>query len=159
MLKALVFLSVIISLANSAPYGSYGGSAIVNSGSAIVDSSSLNGGGSLGISLDGGRIDTGFATKDIGLGEVRHEFAAAPLSSSNFVGSSVVGVGAPIVQRVESEPVMFHESRPLPVEVVTQAPFISHEVFTQAPFISHEISHELAPQTLSFSVLKSSGSY
>ena len=133
MLKALVFLSVIVSLVYSAPYG--GG---------IADS------GNLGISLGGGReiviglgeasreYATPVASANIGLGEVHHEIAA-PLSSSTFMGSSssVAGVGAPIVQRLESEPVVFHETRPI-----------------ETSFIAHE-----APQTLSFSALKSSGGY
>ena len=84
------------------------------------------------------------ASASIGLGEVRHEIAA-PLSSSNFIGSSssVVGVGAPIVQRLEAEPVVFHETRP--VEVITHAPFIAHE--------------SLSIPRVELPVLKSSGGY
>ena len=198
MFKAIVFMSVIVSLAYSAPYGGYGGS-----GSSSFDGGlgkvrdigiSFDSGKGLGIGLEGKGMEMSFGTKDIGLGEVRHEFVApvstvglgevrhefvapvstvglgevrhefvapvsiglgevrheiaTPLSSSNFIGSSssVVGVGAPIVQRLEAEPVVFHETRPV-------------EVITHAPFIAHEAPQALTIPRVEVPVLKSSGGY
>jgi hypothetical protein len=52
---------------------------------------------------------------NIGLGEVHHEIA------DRLSSSSLVGVGAPIVQRLETETVVFHETRPI------ETSFIAHE--------------------------------
>jgi len=132
MFKALVFLSVIVSLAYSAPYGGYGGS-------------SGNAGLGAGVSVihhegSGVRLVEDGRGLGVGLGEVRHGITEriVPLGSSSFAGSSsVVGVGAPVVeQRVlgsvlrESTSNGYGQS----VEVVTQAPLIVQEVVTQAAY-------------------------
>ena len=74
MFKAIVFMSVIVSLAYSAPYGGYGGS-----GSSSFDGGlgkvrdigiSFDSGKGLGIGLEGKGMEMSFGTKDIGLGEV-----------------------------------------------------------------------------------------
>jgi len=131
MLKALVFLSVIISLAYSAPYGGYGGSSNAGLGAGV---SVIHHEGS-GVRL----VEDGRGL-GVGLGEVRHGITEriVPLGSSSFAGSSsVVGVGAPVVeQRVlgsvlrESTSNGYGQS----VEVVTQAPLIVQEVVTQAAY-------------------------
>ena len=218
MFKAIVLISVIVSLAYSAPYGGYGGSSSGSNfdgglGKVRDIGISFDSGKGLGASLEGKGMEMSFGTKDIGLGEVRHEFVApvstvglgevrhefvapvstvglgevrhefvapvstvglgevrrefvapiasasiglgevrheiaAPLSSSNFIGSSssVVGVGAPIVQRLEAEPVVLAETRPV-------------EVITHAPFIAHEAPQALSIPRVELPVLKSSGGY
>jgi len=202
MFKAIVLISVIVSLAYSAPYGGYGGSSSGSNfdgglGKVRDIGISFDSGKGLGASLEGKGMEMSFGTKDIGLGEVRHEFVApvstvglgevrhefvapvstvglgevrrefvapiasasiglgevrheiaAPLSSSNFIGSSssVVGVGAPIVQRLETEPVVLAETRPV-------------EVITHAPFIAHEAPQALSIPRVELPVLKSSGGY
>jgi len=124
MFKALVFLSVIVSLAYSAPYGGYG--------------SSSNAGLGAGVSVihhegSGVRLVEDGRGLGVGLGEVRHGITEriVPLGSSSFAG------GAPVVeQRVlgsvlrESTSNGYGQS----VEVVTQAPLIVQEVVTQAAY-------------------------
>ena len=92
MFKAIVFMSVIVSLAYSAPYGGYGSSGI--------SSSSYGGLGKVGISFESGK-EFGVGLEDkgmemsfgnvqhMGLGEVRHA-SLAPISS---VG---LGVNTPV---------------------------------------------------------------
>jgi hypothetical protein len=81
MLKALVFLSVIVSLVYSAPYGGYGGAQI----------QTFSNGGDLGFEDGRGLGRIGFGTSG---------------ASSSFIdsSSSIVGVGAPLAQRFEAEP-------------------------------------------------------
>jgi len=140
MLKALVFLSAIISLVYSAPYGSYGGSSDAGLGNVGI----IHHEGS-GVRLveDGRGLGVGVGVgvgREVGLGEVHHGITEriVPLGSSSFAGSSsVVGVGAPVVeQRImgsvlrESSSGGYGQS----VEVVTQAPLIVHETVTQAAY-------------------------
>ena len=160
MLKALVFLSVIVSFAYSAPYGGYGGS-----------------------SHDSG-LGSVIHTEGMGLGEVHHGITerVVPLGTSSFIGSTVgvgspLGISAPVIERnvlgssssdsygshqevvtqaplivhevvtqaAYSAPAVFHEAPAAysaPVEVVTQAPLIVHEVVTQAAYSAPAIVHE-----------------
>ena len=168
MLKALVFLSVIVSLAYSAPYGGYGGQSHT-----VVSGGDL----SLGVGFEAGR----------GLGGVSFGTSAPLTGSSSFIdsSSSVVGVGAPIAQRVEAEPAtVVHESFSAPalashdsygaqapaltVSRIESAPALTVSRIEQAPLATHEVVHEVAhefvPQTLSISrvetpILRSSGGY
>jgi len=136
MLKALVFLSVIVSLAYSAPYGSYSSSAVIDSGSS-----------SLGGIIN--RIPT-----VAGLGEVHHGITerVVPLGTSNFIGSSVdvgsnVGVGVPLVEKRVLGSTLLTDSYGSHQEVVTQAPFIVQDVLpTQASYGSHQQFVEVATQ-------------
>ena len=143
MFKSLLFLSVIVSLAYSAPYGS----------------SNLGG----GVVVDHG-IGLGVG---VGLGGVTHHGITervVPLGSSHVAVSTVdhvVGVGAPVIQqRVLGSIGLGDSSYGSSHEVVTQAPtFVteaasygsSHEVVTQAPtFVteaaSYGSSHEVVTQ-------------
>ena len=147
MLKALVFLSVIVSLAYSAPYGGYGGAQL---------QTFSNGGGELG--FEDGR----------GLGGISFGTSGA---SSSFIdsSSSVVGVGAPLAQRFEAEPAtIVHEAPAMAISRIEQAPALTVSRIEQAPLATHEVVHEVAhefvPQTLSIShveapILRSSGGY
>jgi hypothetical protein len=118
MLKALVFLSVIVSLAYSAPYGGYGGQS--HSGGDL----------GLGVGFEAGR----------GLGGVSFGTSAPLAASSSFIdsSSSVVGVGAPIAQRFEAEPAtVVHESFPAPA-------LATHDSYGAAPALT--VAHvESAP--------------
>jgi len=140
MFKALVFLSVIVSLAYSAPYGGYGGSSNAGLGGVSV----IHHEGS-GVRLveDGRGLGVGVGVgigREVGLGEVRHGITEriVPLGSSSFAGSSsVVGVGAPVVeQRILGSVLRQSSSNGYgqSVEVVTQAPLIVQEVVTQAAY-------------------------
>jgi hypothetical protein len=141
MFKALVFLSVIVSLAYSAPYGGYGGS---SSNAGLGGVSVIHHEGS-GVRLveDGRGLGVGVGVgigREVGLGEVRHGITEriVPLGSSSFAGSSsVVGVGAPVVeQRILGSVLRQSSSNGYgqSVEVVTQAPLIVQEVVTQAAY-------------------------
>jgi hypothetical protein len=142
MLKALVFLSVIINLAYSAPYGGYGGSSDAGLGGVSVIHHEGSGvrlvedGRGLGVGVG---VGVGIG-REVGLGEVHHGITEriVPLGSSSFAGSSsVVGVGAPVVEQrilgsvLRESPSNGYGQR---VEVVTQAPLIVHEVVTQAAY-------------------------
>ena len=149
MLKALVFLSVIVSLAYSAPYGGYGGAQV----------QTFSNGGELG--FEAGR----------GLGGVSFGTSAPLTGSSSFIdsSSSIVGVGAPLAQRLEAQPAtIVHEAPAMAVSHFESAPALTVSRIEQAPLATHEVVHEVAhefvPQTLSISrvetpILRSSGGY
>jgi len=129
MLKALVFLSVIVSLAFSAPYGGYGGQSHT-----MVSGGDL----SLGVGLVDGR----------GLGGIGFGTSVPLAASSSIIDSSsnVVGVGAPLAQRIEAEPATFvHEVPALSVSHIVSVPVaVAHEPLT-APGLATIGSHGAIP--------------
>ena len=118
MFKALVFLSVIVSLAYSAPYGGYGGS-----------------------SHDSG-LGSVIHTEGMGLGSSSSDSYG---SHQEVVTQAPLIVQEVVTQAAYSAPAVFHEAPAAysaPVEVVTQAPLIVHEVVTQAAYSAPAIVHE-----------------